>query len=158
MMIKILLAGDGGQGIQSIADILAQVSFRKGLFVTELPNYGLEQRGGVSLSYLQISDEEIVYPKFSTPDILLIMSDQARDRTMNYHPGCSKIYDFVVFQTKLKENNINVRSNNIFFLGILAQDLEVKNILTKSEIFLGLSEKLAKKTNWSENKKAFNLA
>ena len=45
MILKILLAGDGGQGIQSISDLLAQASFANGLNITQIPNYGLEQRG-----------------------------------------------------------------------------------------------------------------
>src|SRR3989339_1633609 len=84
MNIKILLSGDGGQGIQLLADIICVAAFQNNLHVSFIPNYGLEQRGGGSLAYLKISDKEIGYPRFTNPDILLIMSEQARERTKNY--------------------------------------------------------------------------
>ncbi len=157
MMIKILLAGDGGQGIQLIADILALTSFKKGLFVSELPNYGLEQRGGVSLSFIQISDQAIVYPKFSIPDVILIMSEQARNRTLDFQNKCNNIIDFASYKNKLLENNINLKSHNIFFLSMLANILEQKKCLSKTELFSVLQEKLITKPNWIENEKAFNV-
>lgn len=157
MTIKILLAGDGGQGIQLIADILALTSFKKGLFVSELPNYGLEQRGGVSLSFIQISDQAIVYPKFSIPDVILIMSEQARNRTLDFQNKCNTIIDFASYKNKLLENNINLKSHNIFFLSMLANILEQKKCLSKTELFSVLQEKLITKPNWIENEKAFNV-
>ena len=74
MNIKILLSGDGGQGIQLISNMICAAAFQNDLHVTSIPNYGLEQRGCVSLNFIQVSDKKIVYPKFTKPYILLIMS------------------------------------------------------------------------------------
>ena len=74
---KILIAGEGGQGAQSIAEILALAAHKANLKTTYIPNFGVEQHGGVSLAFVQISHDQINYPKFDQADILLIMSDRA---------------------------------------------------------------------------------
>lgn len=154
MLIKILLSGDGGQGIQLISDMLAQASFANGFFVSQIPNYGLEQRGGVSLSFLIISDQEIAYPRFSEPDILLVMSEQAAKRTEQFQNAECRMQNSDYEQIFL-ENNILVKSYNIFFLGLLAKVLEEKGVLKTENVYTLLEKKLSTKPNWEENKTAF---
>lgn len=156
-MIKILLAGDGGQGIQTIADVICRTTFEKGLNVTHIPNYGLEQRGGVSLAFIQISDKEIVYPKFTKPDILLVMSEQADERTTQYRYEEIKILDIKNYKQMLSEKNIKSQNYNIFFLGVLAKILEDKKICSTEEIFKLLEKKLSLKPNWEEGRQAFEI-
>jgi Pyruvate/2-oxoacid:ferredoxin oxidoreductase gamma subunit len=158
MNIKILLSGDGGQGIQLIADMVIQVAFGNDFFVTSIPNYGLEQRGGVSLNFIQISDKKIVYPKFSKADMLLAMSHQAEERSEGYKNTECRILNIEDFIEKLKENDINLKSYNIFFLGLIARFLEEKNVLKVDDIFKMLEKKLETKSGWEENKKAFELS
>jgi len=160
MLFKILLSGDGGQGIQLLSDIICRASFNNGWHVSHIPNYGLEQRGGVSLAFIQISDKEIAYPKFSKPDVLLVMSEQARERTANYrHEDIGYwILDICDYAKKLEEQKISYQSQNIFFLGLIARMLEEKNIIKSEEVLKLLEEKLGKKVNWEENKKAFEVA
>src|SRR3989339_1804502 len=167
MNIKILLSGDGGQGIQLLADIICVASFQNNLHVSFIPNYGLEQRGGVSLAYIKISDKEIGYPRFTNPDILLIMSDQARERTMSLRGGTTKqsplkieergivILDAENYKEILLKENILPKSYNIFFLGMIAKLLEEKNICKTEQIFKLLEKKLSVKSGWDENKRAF---
>ncbi len=157
MLLKILLSGDGGQGIQLISDMLAQAAFANGFFISQIPNYGLEQRGGVSLSYLIISDQEINYPRFSKPDILLVMSEQARERTKKFRVHSSEfiVLDIADYQNFLEEQKIGKISYNIFFLGLISKLLAEKNILRIEEIFGLLEKKLASKSNWEGNKWAF---
>lgn len=158
MIIKILLAGDGGQGIQLISDMLAQASFANDLYISQIPNYGLEQRGGVSLSFLIISEKEINYPKFIKPDVLLIMSEQARNRTKSNQVEGVKILDLADYENIFKQNDILVSSYNIFFLGILTKIFEEKKILKKEDVFKLLEKKLGTKPNWGENKKTWELS
>ena len=159
MHIKILLAGDGGQGIQLISDMLTQASFANGWFVSQIPNYGLEQRGGVSLSFLIISDKEISYPKFTKPDIMLVMSEQARERMKNYQMSMinDQLLDINNFVEKLKESNVSVQSYNIFFLGLISGLLEEKGVLKKDQVFALLEKKLSNKPNWEGNKQAYTI-
>ncbi len=157
MNTKILLSGDGGQGIQLIANMICQSAFASDFHVTSIPNYGLEQRGGVSLNFIQISDKKIVYPKFTKPDIILIMSAQAEERVEGYKNSECRILNMSDYVEKLKENNILKQSYNIFFLGLISKILEEKDIIKKEDIFKLLENKLSSKPGWEENKKAWEL-
>ena len=91
---KILIAGEGGQGVQTIGHVLARAAFDEGLNVAFMPNYGVEQRGGVSLAYLQIGSGPIGFPKFSKADIIINMRSRAIERIMKYvDSGTLYIYD-----------------------------------------------------------------
>ena len=48
---KIVLAGEGGQGVQSIAKILVEAGYEAGKQILYIPNFGVEQRGGVSIAF-----------------------------------------------------------------------------------------------------------
>lgn len=92
--VKIILAGEGGQGVQSVAEILAEAANEEGREALYIPNFGVEQRGGVSVAYLQIGDEPIGSPKFLTADIVIALSARAIYRTRQYvGPGTVFVYD-----------------------------------------------------------------
>lgn len=157
MLFKLLIAGDGGQGVQTMASLISQAAFGKDFSVSYVPNYGLEQRGGASLAFVQVSDQEVAYPKFTSPDILVIMSDESRERVSEFEKKSKQILDIKDFGETLKENGILTKSYNIFFLGMLARVLEKNQIDIKNEIFSLLENKLKTKQNWEENKKAWEL-
>lgn len=92
--VKIALAGEGGQGVQSVAQILAEAANDEHREALYIPNFGVEQRGGVSVAYLQIGDEKIEAPKFQTGDIVVALSDRAVHRTRQYvGPKTIFVYD-----------------------------------------------------------------
>ena len=92
--VKIALAGEGGQGVQSVAEIIAECAYEQGREALYIPNFGVEQRGGVSVAYLQIGDEHIGSPKFQTADIVVALSDRAVMRTQRYvGPQTTFVYD-----------------------------------------------------------------
>ncbi|MEK9183178.1 MAG: 2-oxoacid:acceptor oxidoreductase family protein [Patescibacteria group bacterium] len=154
-IFKILLSGDGGQGIQLLSDIICRAAIDKGLFAVSIPNYGLEQRGGVSLSFAQIGVKEIFYPKFTKPDILLIMSEQARARTRQHQFPETKIIDIDKYKAQMDAVGVPVKSQNIFFLGMLAKILSEADFCSREMILKLLEKKLGAKPGWEENKKAF---
>lgn len=91
---RIVLAGEGGQGVQSVAEIIAEAAYEEGKQALYIPNFGVEQRGGVSVAYVQISDEHIGSPKFQTGDIVVALSDRAVHRTRQYvGPKTTFVYD-----------------------------------------------------------------
>jgi 2-oxoglutarate ferredoxin oxidoreductase subunit gamma len=95
--IKMVLAGEGGQGVQSIAEILAEAVNEEGRQALYIPNFGVEQRGGVSVAFLQISDYPIGSPKFEKGDIVAALSDRAVHRTAQYvGPETTFIYDSAI--------------------------------------------------------------
>lgn len=82
--IKIALAGEGGQGVQSVAGIMVEAAYQEGREAIYIPNFGVEQRGGVSVAFCQISDERIGSPKFKYADLIIALSDRAVRRTKQY--------------------------------------------------------------------------
>ena len=90
-VVKIALAGEGGQGVQAIAEILAEAANEGGKSALYIPNFGVEQRGGVSIAFVQISDGEIGSPKFQKADILIPLSPRSVQRTQMY-AGMDTIY------------------------------------------------------------------
>jgi len=162
MIYKILLSGDGGQGIQTLSYLICNTAFNNGLEVSHIPNYGLEQKGGVSMAYIKINYSRrgmpCGYPKFHKPDFLLIMSNQARDRTTDYQQEGVEIVDIKDYMEFFKENNVEPYSRNIFFLSKISEMLENKNIIKKQDVFSALGGKLSKKRGWEENQRVWNLA
>jgi len=150
MILKVLLAGDGGQGVQTMADLICRTAFAKNLEVTHIPNYGLEQRGGASLSFIQISDDKIGYPKFSQADLLVILSNQGRERSLQYQIDSTKIIDVKELKNEIEDKKINLQNLNIFFLVLIVKIFEEKNIFTAADLYVQAEEKLSKKSNWSE--------
>lgn len=93
-VIRIALAGEGGQGVQSVAEIITEAAFSEGKETVYCPNFGLEQRGGVSIAFVQIGDSQIGAPKFKTGDIVIALSGRAIRRTRQYvGPETTFVYD-----------------------------------------------------------------
>ena len=59
MKYDIILAGVGGQGVLSIAAIIASAAMKDGLSVRQSEVHGMSQRGGGVSAHLRISDGEI---------------------------------------------------------------------------------------------------
>lgn len=81
---RIILGGEGGQGVQSAADILAQAAFEEGLEALYIPNFGIEQRGGVSLAFVQVGERPIGSPKFLRADLVVALSARSLARLQPY--------------------------------------------------------------------------
>ena len=59
MKCDVILAGVGGQGVLSIAAIIAKAAVAKGLTVRQSEVHGMAQRGGAVLAHLRIADGHI---------------------------------------------------------------------------------------------------
>jgi len=59
MKSDIILAGVGGQGVLSIAAVIAQAAVNAGYAANQSEVHGMAQRGGAVLSHLRISDSAI---------------------------------------------------------------------------------------------------
>lgn len=91
---RFVIAGEGGQGVQVVGEILAAAAYRSGLESLYIPNFGVEQRGGASIAFVQISDEPIGAPKFEHADIMAVLSRRAFERTRGHQgPDTVVIYD-----------------------------------------------------------------
>jgi len=138
---KIVLAGEGGQGVQSIAKILVEAGYAANKKVLYIPNFGVEQRGGVSIAFCQISDNEIGEPRFSKGDIVMMLSDRAIDRCATYvDKNTTVIYDTSVCTltpqmeakeiigipaNKIANDELTTRVFNIIVLGVIIKATSV---------------------------------
>lgn len=82
--IKILLAGEGGQGVQTIAKIITESAAQNGYEVAYIPYFGVEQRGTPSISFVTISNKPIRYPRFKVADIACIVITRAIKKSSEY--------------------------------------------------------------------------
>ena len=155
---KIVLAGEGGQGVQSIAKILVEAGYEAGKQVLYIPNFGVEQRGGVSIAFCQIADERIGEPRFAKGDIIIMLSDRAIDRCEAYvSENSTVVYDASVCtkkpQVKCKQvigvdankianEKLSARVFNIIILGVL---LAATNVLRLEDIKNAMEMALGKK-------------
>ncbi|MFQ5681170.1 MAG: 2-oxoacid:acceptor oxidoreductase family protein [Candidatus Omnitrophota bacterium] len=74
MTEKVICAGFGGQGIMVMGKFLANLGLATGRFVTYLPAYGAEVRGGAAHCAVIISDEEIYSPFVEQADTAIMMN------------------------------------------------------------------------------------
>ena len=81
MLKEIRIAGFGGQGVILSAHILGRAAaLHAGGYATMTQNYGPEARGEAASAALIISDEPILYPYLTNPDVLVVMSQEAYTR------------------------------------------------------------------------------
>jgi 2-oxoglutarate ferredoxin oxidoreductase subunit gamma len=77
----IRLSGEGGQGLVLAGRILAEAAaIYDGKNATQSQSYGPEARGGASRSEVIISDEDIDYPKATSLDLLLALTQESCDK------------------------------------------------------------------------------
>jgi len=60
MKYDVILAGVGGQGVLSVASIIALAAMNEGLQVRQSEVHGMAQRGGAVLAHMRLSDKSIV--------------------------------------------------------------------------------------------------
>ncbi|HWQ50981.1 MAG TPA: 2-oxoacid:acceptor oxidoreductase family protein [Terriglobales bacterium] len=80
MKREVLIAGFGGQGVMSIGKSLAELGMDKGLFVSWVPSYGPEMRGGTANCSVILSDAKIGSPIVTRPTELIAMNMPALDK------------------------------------------------------------------------------
>jgi 2-oxoglutarate ferredoxin oxidoreductase subunit gamma len=129
-MIKVLIAGEGGQGIQAIAEILAKAAFNEKKYVLYIPNFGVEQRGGVSLAFVVIDKNPVVYPKFEKADILAILSGRSWERVKNYVEEKTKI----IFGPAVTRKGLPKVSIGFHLRGVPGRTPRVWNILVLGRV------------------------
>ena len=165
--IKILIAGEGGQGVQTISKILTETAYHKNLEISFVPNYGVEQRGGVSLGYIKFGKDQINYPKFIIADIAVFLSERSVTRSEDYvNKNSIIIYnkDFVktapkgakgyAFDSLANEIGSN-RVMNMLVLGVIAK--HIKNILSLDDIKKEVNKKLVHKYKKNPELKKMNI-
>lgn len=140
--LNIIIAGEGGQGVQKIAEILARAAFAKELKATYIPNFTVQQRGGVSLAFIRMGEEPIIYPKFEKADIAIVLSGRSVERIEKFlTPETEIIYNStLVSKDDLKDveskkqdsidatkiaKSINPKVFNVIMLGRIVKKVDM---------------------------------
>jgi len=134
MKEEIICAGFGGQGIMVLGKFLAQAVMREGnFFVTWIPSYGAEVRGGTAHSMVVISDKEIASPLVSYPNTSLIMNQPSLDKFL------PKTKELVILNSSLANCADNLY-NNLEILKIPATEMakELGDVRVANTILLGV--------------------
>jgi 2-oxoglutarate ferredoxin oxidoreductase subunit gamma len=77
-LTEIRIAGFGGQGVILSAIVIGKAGcIYEGGFSTMTQSFGPEARGGACSAQVILSDQPVLYPYVTQPDILVVMSQEA---------------------------------------------------------------------------------
>jgi len=80
-LTEIRVAGFGGQGVILSATVIGKAaSIHQNGYATMTQSFGPAARGGSSSAQVILSDEPILYPYVTRPDVLVVMSQEAFTR------------------------------------------------------------------------------
>ena len=91
---------------------LAQAAMSEGKYVTYLPSYGAEVRGGTANCTVAVSDEEIASPIASSPDFVIAMN----------RPSLTK------FQNQIKSGGVLFLNSSLVQANTSRDDIEVVRV------------------------------
>jgi len=74
MQEEIIISGFGGQGTLFAGQVLAHAAMDTGRYVTWIPSYGPEMRGGKARCTTIVSDEEIGSPLVHRPSAAIVLN------------------------------------------------------------------------------------
>ncbi|MDP3955442.1 MAG: 2-oxoacid:acceptor oxidoreductase family protein [bacterium] len=152
--MKILLAGEGGQGVQLAAEILTHAAFSEGKEASLIPNFGVEQRGGVSLAFIIIG-EDASYPKFDHADVLAVFCDRANARAQRYiGPKTKLIYGPAMTHDEATKPDTPQKVWNMVVLGKI---IDLTSVVSKEILVKTLDEKFEKKFKEEPGLRELNL-
>jgi len=80
METSIIIAGFGGQGVLFAGQLLAYAGMDSGRYVTWIPSYGPEMRGGTANCTVIISNNPIGAPLVAQPDIAIALNQPSFDK------------------------------------------------------------------------------
>lgn len=80
MSLKLLAAGFGGQGILFMGKVAAYTALLEEKFVSWLPSYGPEMRGGTANCSVCIDEREISCPLIIEPETLVVLNQPSYDK------------------------------------------------------------------------------
>lgn len=139
MLHEIIIAGFGGQGVMSMGQLLAYSGMHEDNYVSWLPSYGPEQRGGTANCSVIISDEPIGSPLISYPTIAIVLNKPSFDK---FEPLVAKggllITNSSIIDRKSKRSDITVIEIPASQLAI-----EIGESMVSNSILLGAFLKLS---------------
>lgn len=128
----------GGQGVISLGNLMGISSIMEDKYISVVPSYGAEMRGGISNCFVTISENMIGSPVFHNADVGILMYQPAMDKfNQNIQKNGVIIYN---------ENMITrVRKNDgVDFIAVPASSRaeELGNVMMTNVILAGVWCKL----------------
>ena len=153
MLTKTIISGFGGQGVLSMGSTLATAAMLEGKYVTFLPSYGVEMRGGTANCTVAVSDEEIASPVASAPEFVVAMNQPSFVRfqgvlqaggllcvnssLVNTESARSDIEILALPTSELAEKLGSIKVANMIMLGALVR---VSNTISYDAMLKNLTE------------------
>lgn len=133
MKIEVRLSGSGGQGMILSGIILAEAAgVYDGKNVVQTQSYGVEARGGASRAEVIVSDEEIVFPEVTRPDILLVMNQPSVDKFL----GSLKEGGVLILDSTNVKSSPNIKSR-VYKIPITELAQKAGGVIVSSIVALG---------------------
>src|ERR1700753_4179316 len=110
---EIRIAGFGGQGVILSAIVIGKAGciYQAG-YSTLTQSFGPEARGGACSAQVILSDEPVLYPYVTRPDILVVMSQEA----------------YTLFTPQLKENGLLIIEQDMVRVDALPPGVRVFSV------------------------------
>lgn len=105
----IFIAGFGGQGVILTGKLICLAAMRDGRFVSHIPSYGAEMRGGTANCSVVVTDEDLTSPVVTEPTGVIIMNKPSLDK---FEPEVRKggviIVNSSLIDRKVKRGDVEV--------------------------------------------------
>ena len=109
MQEEMIIAGFGGQGVIMAGKLLCIAAMNEGKYVSHIPSYGAEMRGGTANCSVVISDEEIGSPTVAKPSIVIVLNTPSLTKfEPKVRPGGLLIYNSSLIDKKPTRTDITV--------------------------------------------------
>ncbi|MFC4803918.1 2-oxoacid:acceptor oxidoreductase family protein [Filifactor villosus] len=104
---KIIMAGFGGQGVMAIGQLTTYAGMVEDKFVSWLPSYGPEMRGGTANCAVIISDEPVSAPTVTQSTSAIIMNEPSLEKfEPEAKPGAKFIINSSLVFKKIEREDI----------------------------------------------------
>ena len=149
---KVICAGFGGQGVMSMGQLLAYAGMIEDKYVSWLPSYGPEMRGGTANCGVTVSDEEIGSPIITNDaDIAIVMNLPSLIKfEKDVKPGGKIFINSSLIERKVERTDIevyyidankiaadigNIKAANLVMLGAVLKSTPIVDIESILEAF-----------------------
>ncbi|MDA3940572.1 MAG: 2-oxoacid:acceptor oxidoreductase family protein [Spirochaetia bacterium] len=106
---RIIIAGFGGQGVIMAGKLLCIAAMNEKKYVSHIPSYGAEMRGGTANCSVVISDKEIGSPTVPKPTIVVVLNTPSLTKFEPIvQPGGLLIYNSSLIDRKPERTDITV--------------------------------------------------
>jgi 2-oxoglutarate ferredoxin oxidoreductase subunit gamma len=158
---EIIISGFGGQGILSAGRILAYAGMLENKYVSWLPSYGPEMRGGTANCHVIISEEPIGSPILNSATALIVMNEPSLDKFERIvvpkgliiidsslvlkNPGQNSLSVYKIPATTIASKMGNIAYANVILLG---KFISKTSIISKETFIEALKHILPKKKHY----------